>query len=1308
MFSPARGKLGKGKGAGLQSPASASPAVVPHPSPHKHSPVSLRGSASPLFPWSSGSPVNPRTSLSPEVLQKTSSDGKEPILVSNFPQELRNSFLERPALRTDPGIHGGMDGKSGLSWIIHGTTLHVWSHLNKRALQGCAVLTIPTHLPAQDGETADSVFSEDWLVSLVEWPAEEQNDVSFVKACKSAGVVMCHRRTLAVAYWPDVFKDGDTAVVTLGPGDHVEGTSAPVPEENQHTPRRLSSGWTGSSGGPGGELLNSLLTSVIPGGAAQACVAIVARSNGELWRYDCCPLGITRQQITREVAARPDVGLIAFNSSCARSMVWRFPADKPQQGMRQLLLLTAAELECWNIELGPAGKASRVWVFNILGNPETQKDLAGQKQVWLLDLQVDDSGNFFTVLLASFSKDRLNSSSFMQYSLLTFFDSNPPHGEVVRKAPLQVILPKARVEEEDVLYSMRLRIGGKPMGSAVILAGDGTATIAYHSGGNLKLYHFDLAWGAGKVLDASVVPALEEVETSWLVLTEKSGVWAVPERAVIVGGVEPPERSLSRKSSSREETGNDERQRELNYATNRSALDSLDNRVPRAAAQRPLHDEEAEAIVGRMFQQYLATGRVDSAHEKLERAGAFEREVEMNIFARTSRVIVDTLAKHWVAGGAGSAAVMAAVSSQLIEKQRRHQQYLNFLSISSCHEELQMKQRGAMHAIMEHGEKLAAMVQLRELHNVKAQARAPVSGTFTGSGLQENVEVSGALWDTVLLVGEKARRNNVMLMDREKSEVFYTRVSELEEFFACTQQHGTSIIGPEQPVRIQAERLCELAEAATSAIKAAIRYRDSQSSWYPSPEGLTPWYCQSTVRSGLWKVASLILDLKAEASVSVPSLVPKLVSWLEVVTDVLLDAYAGAITAKVEREEEYRGLQMEYWTRRDTLLSALQRHGKEVADASVQYVHDEGSAEQQRRSVLKKMYPSLIAIARRHAGYQTLYNICSDLKDMDQLRDLMRESMGFREGRFSHYVFNQLYETKKYSTLLQFGQEFQEELEAFLQDHVHLRWLHEIFMQQYSSACSTLNSLALTPSMPEGERSIKTLVKRPRVRNEIRERRRLLYLAKLSALAGGEMAGGEKVSKIDANISINEIQEVAHEKEVVSDDVLSPLQLIEAFLKSGDRDLVVRAFEVFAYAGDSFRSSNRSLLEAAWLHAADQDNWASMKDVSEEMGWSDEHYWLTLQASLLCQISARCYSKNASYYGSPFQDFLPLFESDRTEEDNPRILKSETAATSVEAILRQHKDFSDAGEAMLTALRIGVSSESFDEKEMELEPMLDS
>ncbi|CAM6090484.1 unnamed protein product [Calypogeia fissa] len=1309
MFSPARGRIGSVRGKGgvaggapSPSPAPPSPALTPHLT----SAGALRGGLSPLSPWSSTStPVPARTSPVLRSGDKVGVDGSQPVFVNDFPQQLRTSHVERPVLRTDTGIHGGMEGKSGLSWVLHGENLFVWSHLNSRGPQSCAVLTVPPQF-SRDGRGSDPKLGENWLVCIFGRQVKDSNDVSFVKACHSAGVIMCNKKTLSVVYWPDAFTDGDTCV-SLGPEEKIDGPSAvnASTDESRLNMRRSFSSWTGNAGGHAMDLVNSLVASAVDEASSEACVAVAGRSNGDLWRIDCSADGISRQKIARDVASQ-DMGLIAFNSSTARSVVWR---SGPNAGVRPLLLLTASGLECWNVTLAPGGSVSLAWSYDILGEKDVLKDLANHKQVWLLDLQVDDNGNNFTVLIVSFLKDRINSSSYMQYSLLTFFDTNPPHGKVIRKAPLQVILPKARVEEEEFLYSMRLRIGGKPAGSAVILSGDGTATITHFRSGSLRLYQFDLAWGAGKVLDASAVPPLEDGDDgSWLVLTEKAGVWAVPERTIFMGGVEPPERSLSRRGSSNEESAKEERRRVFgeNVGLRRVSSETgvvAENRekvIPRPTSQKPLQDEEAEAIVGRLFHQYVTSGKAELAFEKLEQAGGFEREGEMNIFARTSRQIVDTLAKHWVAGGAGSAAVMAAVSSQLVEKQRRHQQYLNFLSVTKCHVGLQQKQRGALHAIMEHGEKLAAMVQLRELHNSWAQARTH----SMDSEQLETVEVGGALWDTVQLVGEKARRNNVMLMDREKSEVFYTRVSDIEDFFSCIQQHATSIVGREQPLKVRIDRLCEIAESATSLIRTAIRYRDTQQSWYPSPEALTPWYCRPTVRSGVWKVATMILDIKAEASVSVPSMEPQLVSWLEEVADVLLEGYAGAITAKVEREEEYRGLQMEYWNRRDTLFTALQQHAKAVANTSVQ--HLSGDNAEQRYLVLRKLYPSLIALARRHAGYQTLFNICTDLNDRDQLCKLMHESMGLREGRFSHYVFEQLYKRKQYSKLLRFGEDFDEELSAFLQEHLHLRWLHELVRQQYMSACNTLHSVALLPDSPITVTGMysKDSEDGSKGKDKLKDRRRLLYLAKLAALSGGDLGGGDKVERINANIAIIAVQEEAVKKGSCGEEILHPGQLVEVCLKSGDRDLLLQAFDVFAFAGESFRKGNKSLLEAAWLRAADQDNWAQIRQISEEEGWSDEHHWQFLQSTAIFQISKRCYGEGSPCYGAPFQEILPLLESDVGLLDaKGKVTRLETGKKSVEGILMQHSGFPDASDAMLTALRMGAASgNEYDDKETEI------
>lgn len=235
----------------------------------------------------------------------------------------------------------------------------------------------------------------------------------------------------------------------------------------------------------------------------------------------------------------------------------------------------------------------------------------------------------------------------------------------------------------------------------------------------------------------------------------------------------------------------------------------------------------------------------------------------------------------------------------------------------------------SLQIIMEHGEKLAAMIQLRELQNLIRQQTS--SGTaFTNSNSLN--DLSGSIWDLIKLVGEKARQNTVLLMDRDNAEVFYSKVSELEEVFHCLERKLSLIISDEMPFTFQLQRACELSSMCVTLLNTSMNYKDENHMWYPTPEGLTPWYCQAVVRSGMWTLASFMLHLLSEPEMNHLGISSKLEfhSQLEVLVKVLLEAYSGAIRAKVEREEEHGGLLEEYWNRRDTLLDSLYQQVKSL------------------------------------------------------------------------------------------------------------------------------------------------------------------------------------------------------------------------------------------------------------------------------------------------------------------------------------------------------------------------------------------
>lgn len=239
----------------------------------------------------------------------------------------------------------------------------------------------------------------------------------------------------------------------------------------------------------------------------------------------------------------------------------------------------------------------------------------------------------------------------------------------------------------------------------------------------------------------------------------------------------------------------------------------------------------------------------------------------------------------------------------------------------------------SLQIILENGEKLAAMTQLRELQNSINQSR---SARFGSPHVGSDDQVSCALWDLIQSVGERARRNTVLLMDRDNAEVFYSKVSELEEVFYCLNRQLEYIIRAEQPLGVQVQRACELSNACVTILQTALDYKNEHQMWYPPLEGLTPWHSRPVVCNGLWCIASFMLRLLTEASRIDISAKSDIYMHLEVLTEVLLESCAGSTTAKLEREEEHKALLDEYWSRRDTIFDCLYQQAKEFTEADFQ------------------------------------------------------------------------------------------------------------------------------------------------------------------------------------------------------------------------------------------------------------------------------------------------------------------------------------------------------------------------------------
>lgn len=1220
-------------------------------------------------PWASRLSVLARI---PAVKKSDSVDDVDPIqpvYVGEVPQVVRDeqAILLQKHVSGEAGVSGGMDKGTCLAWIICGSRLFIWSYLSPAASRKCTVLELPSSILV-DGDINKNLGST-WLLCVLDWDLLTPAAKNVLQQRTSVGVLLCNRKIRALVYWPNIYSSSLPVTYT----DQSESITT-INKQQQRSS------------------FNSLIASGILDDH-YFCVAIACSSNGQLCKFICSPTGIQCQEI---ITVSSQGSQVPGPKGYPRSLIWHAPYHSVKEVKRKFLVLTDHEIQCFSVDLFPDSRISKIWSHEIVGNDGDagiQKGLAGQKKIWPLDMQIDSNGKVITILVATFCKDRATSSSYTEYSLLTMqyksgLDISSDityrsHDKILEKrSPIEVIIPKARVEDEDFLFSMRLKVGGKPSGSSIILSGDGTATVTRYWRNTSRLYKFDLPYDAGKVVDASVFPCEDGEDGAWAVLTEKAGVWAIPEKAVLLGGVEPPERSLSRKGSSKEGSTQEEK-RNVSFAGNiaprrasSEAWDAGDRQraVFTGIAHRTAQDEESEALLAQFFHEFLQSGAVTGTLNKLQNSGAFERDGETNVFARVSKSIIDTLAKHWTTTRGAEILALAVVSTQLLDKQQKHQKFLQFLALSKCHEELSSRQRQSLQIIMEHGEKLASMIQLRELQNLIRQQNS-TGVAFTNSDSQN--ELSGSIWDVIQLVGEKARQNTVLLMDRDNAEVFYSKVSELEEVFHCLERKLSLVISEEMPFNFQLQRACELSSMCVTLLNTAMNYKDENHMWYPSPEGLTPWYCQTVVRSGMWTLASFMLHLLNEMGYLDRSAKLEFYSHLEVLVKVLLEAYSGAITAKVEREEEHGGLLDEYWNRRDILLDSLYQQVNAFNQGSTEVVED------QNKEITQKLSFNLLAIAKRHEGYQTLWNLCFD--NLELLRSLMHNSMGPRGG-FSNFVFKQMYNNKEFSKIIRLGEDFPEELSIFLKEHPDLRWLHEIFLHQFSSASDTLHVLAVS----DGDSSISE-VESPtsyeaKIEPTLADRRRLLNLSKIAAMAGKNGDYEPKLKRIEADLRILKLQEEI--MKLVSDDeetqeiaqkLLPPAELIQLCLRYENKHLALYAFDVFAWTSLSFLRCNISLLEECWKNAANQDDWETINQTSAAKGLSDEEMLEVLRETTLFQASRRCYGPEAETFEGGFEQVLPL------RQDSLEV----SMASSVEGILMQHRSFPDADRLMVTAIMLG-------------------
>ncbi|KAK6919235.1 LOW QUALITY PROTEIN: Nucleoporin, Nup133/Nup155-like, N-terminal [Dillenia turbinata] len=279
--------------------------------------------------------------------------------------------------------------------------------LSPTASRKCTVLDLPSNVLGSRDTDESSYCADKWFLCVVNWDGTSRSRSNAVQQGVSAGFFMCNPKTRAVIYWPDI-SSKSALVTSLASSDEVEVTfphsdvKTTPSKHRQHI--KIGGSATVSSS------FNSLIALVTPKNRL-ICVALACCANGELWQFQCSPSDIQRKKVHGKI----------LGSDRDSSMCLIF-------GLMKLL------------ELIVSWVSRRIWLV---------------KNIWPLDMQMDDHGKVITVLVATFCKDRVSISSYIQYSLLTLqYKLNVSSSESLervleKKSPIQVIIPKARAEEED-------------------------------------------------------------------------------------------------------------------------------------------------------------------------------------------------------------------------------------------------------------------------------------------------------------------------------------------------------------------------------------------------------------------------------------------------------------------------------------------------------------------------------------------------------------------------------------------------------------------------------------------------------------------------------------------------------------------------------------------------------------------------------------------------------------------------------------------------------------------------------------------
>ena len=302
----------------------------------------------------------------------------------------------------------------------------------------------------------------------------------------------------------------------------------------------------------------------------------------------------------------------------------------------------------------------------------------------------------------------------------------------------------------------------------------------------------------------------------------------------------------------------------------------------------------------------------------------------------------------------------------------------------------------------------------------------------------------------------------------------------------------------------------------------------------------------------------------------------------------------------------------------DIILSGLLAY-LELVRASPPHRHLEAAALLQFENVRKELIDPFLThgqlahvttLAEKFKDFSALIRVYGMLGDRNQLSRYMSE---YREHSFSDFLFKWYLDERRTSEMLAFSNTHPQELDAFLSQHPHLYWMHQVSRGDTRGAFCQLKALAEQETRFAQKKST------------------LLSLGKLCLLASEEYEGRRSdLELIDDALSVLSYQDQipieALEKEGYSPDAppLSCRDIVELYVNS-DKNCqaniydFLRALELvqIVYQNDAQSEERADLILYVWSMAVMKDDWFSIPTDDPLRQIQDTTVFQIIQRSLL-------------------------------------------------------------------------------------------